>query len=69
MVVANKPLSVTARIVAGALGVLCLAAGVIGLALAIARGQLLLGVPAIFALVVGVLYTGAAWRGRPWKLR
>jgi len=69
MVVERQPLTQTARVVAWLLAAICLTAGGSGLALGIARANLRLALAAAGVLVLGAVYAGAAWRGRPWPWR
>jgi len=67
MILARKPLSPTARLVAGLLAAVCLTGGALGVVLAIMRRRAALGLLALPLLALGALYAGAAWRGRPWS--
>ena len=69
MVVARQPFSPTARLAAGLLATVCLAAGALALVLAVRRRHVLVGVLAFPLMVLGAVYAGAAWRGRPWSWR
>lgn len=65
MVVKRQPFGHAARIVAWLLAGICVAGGGVGLAVGIVRGHPRLVVPAAGILGLGLLYAGAAWRGRP----
>jgi len=69
MVVDRQPFNPTARIVASILASICLTTGSIGLIVAITRARWVLALAAFGVLGLGVLYAGAAWRGRPWPWR
>ena len=65
MVVKRQPFGHAARIVAWLLAATCVAAGGAGLAVGIVQGRPRLVLPAAGILGLGLLYAGAAWRGRP----
>jgi len=67
MVVARQPFGPAARLAAGVLATVCLAAGTLALVLAVRRRNVLAGVLAFPVMILGAVYAGAAWRGRPWS--
>ena len=67
MVVSRKPFSRADRLVAVLLAAACLTGGGVALFVAIQRRHLVLGILTLVVIAVGVLYAGAAWKGRPWS--
>jgi len=69
MVVERHPFTPTARLVAWFLAAICLTSGGAAVALGVARTNVGLALAGAGILVLGALYAGAAWRGRPWPWR
>ena len=60
-----KPLTRSARVLAGLLAAVCAVSGVLGIVLSIRQSQVLLVVVGAAAIAFGLLYARAAWLGRP----
>jgi ABC-type proline/glycine betaine transport system permease subunit len=63
-----KPLTRTARVLAGILAAVCVGSGGLGVFLGIHQNQVLLVVVGAAAIAFGFLYARAAWLGRPLRL-
>lgn len=67
MVVGPHPFGTVARVFLGIVGGVWLAAGVLGIGLGLFDQHWLQVIVGVGALAVGVLYAGAARRGRPFR--